>query len=165
LTEGLYDVPINVVNWAQIGWMAIGVFLGATLVKRTFPFARRFGLKVRFWLRHGRHGKMILFVYSDSSNWKEYIETNILPRIEARSIILNWSKRREWGSQMQLETKLFNQWAGQGEFVPVAILFSRTGEVRTFRLWQLSQNPKHGKGGVSKEAERALFDTVKQLGR
>ena len=145
--------------------MAIGVFLGATLVKRALPFVRRFGLKVRFWLRHGRHGKMILFVYSDSSNWKEYIETNILPRIEAHSVILNWSKRREWGSQMQLETKLFNQWGGQGEFVPVAILFSRTGEVRTFRLWQLSQNPKHGKGGVLKEAEQALFETVKQLGQ
>lgn len=108
---------------------------------------------------------MILFVYSDSSNWKDYIETNILPRIEAHSIILNWSKRREWGSQMQLETKLFNQWAGPGEFVPVAILFSPTGKVRTFRLWQPSENPKHGKGRVSREAEQALFDTVKQLGQ
>ena len=123
LTGGPYDVPINVMNWAQIGWMVIGVFLGVTVVKRAFPFARRFGLKIRFWVRHGRKGKMILFVYSDSSSWKDYIETNILPRIEAHSIILNWSKRREWGSQMQLETKLFNQWAGPGEFVPVAILF------------------------------------------
>ena len=108
---------------------------------------------------------MILFVYSDSSNWKDYIETNILPRIEAHSIILNWSKRREWGSRMQLETKLFNQWAGPGEFVPVAILFSPIGKVRTFRLWQLSENPKHGKVRVSKEAEQALFETVKQFGR
>ena len=101
-------------NWVQIGWMVIGVFLGVTVLKGAFPFAHRFGLKVRFWLRHGRKGKMILFVYSDSSNWKDYIETNILPRIEAHSVILNWSKRREWGSRMQLETKLFNQWAGPG---------------------------------------------------
>ena len=108
---------------------------------------------------------MILFVYSDSSNWKDYIEANILPRIEAHSIILNWSKRREWGTRMQLETKLFNQWAGPGEFVPVAILFSLTGNVRTLRLWQLSQNSKHVRGSVSKEAERALFEAVKQFGR
>ena len=108
---------------------------------------------------------MILFVYSDSSNWKDYIETNILPRIEAHSIILNWSKRRDWGSRMQLETKLFNRWAGPGEFVPVAILFPLTGKVRTFRLWQLSENPKRGKEQVSKEAEQALFETVKQFGR
>ena len=151
-------------DWVQIGWMVIGVFLGATVVKRAYPFAQRFGLNVRFWLRHGRKGKMILFVYSDSSNWKDYIEANILPRIEAHSIILNWSKRREWGARMQLEMKLFNQWAGPGEFIPVAILFSFTGKARTFRLWQLSQNPKHGKGSLSKEAEQALFETVKQLG-
>jgi hypothetical protein len=162
LTGGLYDVPINVMNWVQIGWMAIGVFLGVTVLKGALPFANRFGLKVRFWFRHGRKGKTILFVYSDSSNWKDYIETNILPRIEAHSIILNWSRRREWGSRMQLETKLFYQWAGPGDFVPVAILFSRIGKPRTFRLWQLSENPKQGKVRVSKEAEQALFETVKQ---
>jgi hypothetical protein len=164
LTGGLYDVPINVMDWVQIGWMVIGVLLGATLVKRAFPFADRFGLRVRFWLRHGRKGKMILFVYSDSSNWKDYIETNVLPRIEAHATILNWSKRREWGSQMRLETRLFNQWAGPGEFVPVAILFSLIGNVKTFRLWQLPENTKHGKGRMSKEAEQALFETVKQFG-
>jgi len=152
-------------NWVQIGWLAIGFFLGATLLKGAFPFALRFGLKVRFWLRHGRKGKIILFVYSDSSNWRNYIETNILPRIEAHAIILNWSKRREWGSQMQFETQLFNQWAGPGEFVPVAILFSFAGKVRTFRLWQHSDNPKHGKEKISKEAEQALFEAVKQFGR
>jgi hypothetical protein len=69
----------------------------------------------------------------------------------------------EWGSRMQLETKLFNQWAGPGEFVPVAILFSPIWKARTFRLWQLSENPKHGKVRVSKEAEQAFFETVKRL--
>ena len=77
---------------------------------------------------------MILFVYSDSSNWKDYIETNILPRIEAHSIILNWSKRREWGSRMRLETKLFNQWAGPGEFVPVADSVFAHGESKNLPI-------------------------------
>ena len=152
-------------NWIQIGWLVIGVFLGVTVFKRGLPFACRSWLKVRFWLRHGRKGKRILFVYSDSSNWKDYIETKILPRIEAHSIILNWSKRGEWESQMQFETKLFNQWAGPSEFVPVAIVFSPMGKARIFRLWQPSENPKHGKVRVSKGAEQALFETVKLLGR
>ena len=150
-------------NWVQIGMLAVGVFLGATVFKGAIPFAHRFVLKARFWLRHGRKGKKVLFVYSDSSNWKDYIETNILPRIEAHSIILNWSKRREWGPRMQLEAKLFDQWAGPGEFVPVAILFSPTGKARTFRLWQLSKNPKHGKFRVSRETEQAFFETLKRL--
>lgn len=150
-------------NWLQIGMLAIGVLLGATVFKGAIPLARRFGLKVRFWLRHGRKGKRILFVYSDSSNWKDYIETNILPRIEAHAIILNWSKRREWGSRLKFETNLFDQWAGPGEFVPVAILFSPIGKAKTFRLWQLSGNPKQGKFRLSKEAEQAFLDTVKRL--
>jgi hypothetical protein len=152
-------------NWVEIGWMVIGFLFGVTVLKSLGPLAYRFGLKVRFWIRHGRKGKVILFVYSDSSNWRDYIETKVLPRIKPHSVILNWSKRREWESRMQFEMRLFNQWSGPGEFVPVAIVLPLTGKVRTFRLWQVSQNPKHGKDKVSKEAEQALFETVKQFSR
>ena len=152
-------------NWVGIGSLLIGFLLGVTVLKSLGPFALRFGLKVRFWVRHGRRGKVILFVYSDSSNWKEHIEIKILPRLEACSVILNWSKRREWESSMQFEARLFNQWAGSGEFTPTAILFPLMRKVKVFRLWQLSQNPKHGKDKVSKEAEQSLFAAVKQFGR
>jgi len=152
-------------NWVEIGWMVIGFLFGVTVLKSAAPAAYRFGLKVRFWLRHGRKGKRVLFVYSESSNWKDYVETKILPRIEPHSVILNWSKRRDWESRMQFEMKLFNQWSGPGEFVPVAIVLPLTGKVRTFRLWQLSPNPKHGKDKVSREAEQGLLETVKQFAR
>jgi len=152
-------------NWVGIGSLLIGFLLGVTVLKSLGPFALRFILKVRFWVRHGRKGKVILFVYSDSSNWKDHIETNILPRLEACSVILNWSKRREWEPSMQFEARLFNQWAGSGDFIPTAILFPLLGKVQVFRLWQLSRNPKHGKDKVSKEAEQSLFAAVKQFGR
>jgi len=152
-------------NWVGIGSLLIGFLLGMTVLKSLGPFALRFGLKVRFWVRHGRKGKVILFVYSDSSNWKDHIEAKILPRLEACSVILNWSKRREWESSMQFEARLFNQWAGSGEFTPTAILFPLLGKVKVFRLWQLSQNPKHGKNKISKEAEQSFFAAVKQFSR
>jgi len=152
-------------NWVEIVWLLIGFFFGVTVLKSLGPFAYRFGLKLRFWIRHGRKGKPILFVYSDSSNWKDYIETKILPRIDAHSIILNWSKRREWEARMQFEVKLYDQWTGSGEFSPVAIVFPLTGKVRVFRLFQPSQNPKHGRDKVSKGAEQALFTTIDQFGR
>ena len=152
-------------NWVATGALLIGFLLGITVLKPLGPFALRFGLKVRFWIRHGRKGKVILFVYSDSSNWKDHIEEKILPRLEACSVILNWSKRRERESSMKFETRLFNQWAGSGEFTPTAILFPLLGKVKVFQLWQLSQNPKHGKNKVSKEAEQSLFGAVKQYSR
>jgi hypothetical protein len=152
-------------DWVAIGSLLIGLLLGMTVLKSLGPLALRFGLKVRFWVRHGRKGKVILFVYSDSSNWKDHIEEKILPRLEACSVILNWSKRREWESTMRFEARLFNQWAGPGEVTPTAILFPLLGRVKVFRLWQLSQNPKHGKNKVSKEAEQSLLAAVKQFGR
>jgi hypothetical protein len=152
-------------NWIGIGSIVIGFLLGVTVLKPLGPFVFRFMLKVRYWVRHGRKGKVILFVYSDSSNWKDHIETKILPRLEACSVILNWSRRREWESSMQFEASLFNQWAGSGEFTPTAILFPLRGKVQVFRLWQPSRNPKHGRDAVSKEAEQSLFAAVKQLGR
>lgn len=152
-------------NWIAIGSLLIGFLLGMTVLKPLGPIALRLWFKVRFWVRHGRKGKVVLFVYSDSSNWKDHIEEKIIPRLEACSVILNWSKRREWESSMQFEARLFNQWAGSSEFTPTAILFPLLGRVKVFRLWQLSENPKHGKNKISKEAEQSLFAAVKQLGR
>jgi len=152
-------------NWIAIGSLLIGLLLGVTVLKSLGPIVLRFGFKVRFWVRHGRKGKVILFVYSDSSNWKDHIEEKILPRLEACSVVLNWSRRREWESSMQFEMRLFNHWAGSSEFTPTAILFPLRGRVKVFRLWQLSQNPKHGKGRVSQEAEQSLFAVLNQLGR
>ncbi len=154
-------------NWIEIGSLIVGFLLGVTVLKSLAPFALKFVLKFRFWVRHGRKGKVILFVYSDSSNWKDYIEAKILPSLEGCSVILNWSKRREWESSMQFEARLFNQWAGSGEFNPTAILLPLMGKVKVFRLWQPSHNPKHGKDKVSKiskEAEQSLFAAVKQFG-
>ena len=155
-------------NWIQIGSLIVGFLLGVTVLKSLGPFALRFVLKVRFWVRHGRKGKVILFVYSDSSNWKGYVETKILPSLVGCSVVLNRSKRREWESSMEFEERLFNQWAGSGEFTPTAILFPLTGRTRVFRLWQPSDNPKHGKDKglrASKEAEQSLLAAVKQVCR
>jgi hypothetical protein len=152
-------------NWVEIGWLLIGFLIGVTVLRSLGPRAYRFVLKVRFWIRHGRKGRFILFVYSDSSTWKDYVETKILPRIEARSVVLNWSTRREWEAQMQFEMRLYDQWAGPGGFVPVAMIFPITAKARVYRLWQRSDNPKHGKDKVSKEAEKSFFEAMEQKDR
>jgi hypothetical protein len=152
-------------NWVAIICLIIGFLLGVKVIKPLSPLVYRFGLKVGFWIRHGRKGKFILFVYSDSSNWKDYVETKVLPRIETHSIILNWSKRREWGPRMSFETKLFNHWAGPGEFAPTAIVLPLIGKVKVIRLWQSSQHAKSGRDRVSKEAEEALFSAMNHFGR
>ena len=69
--------------------------------------------RVRFRLQYGLRGKCILFVYSDSPHWKQYIEANILPRIEHCSVILNWSQRETWYKKRPWEVSAFHHWAGE----------------------------------------------------
>ena len=66
------------------------------------------------WRAHGRHGRDVLFVYSNSPNWEAYIEENILPRIRDRAVILNWSERKLWPQRCPWEARAFRYWAGSG---------------------------------------------------
>ncbi len=141
------------------GFVALLIFV----VVYPFIFAYRQWLKFRFWQRHGKHGRFVLFVYSDSPNWKDYIEANILPRIESHVVILNWSKRREWERINPLEAQIFNHWAGRVEFNPMALVFSPSGKIKEVRFWRAFRDFKHGKERLLKEAESLLFTEVERI--
>src|SRR5438477_12417869 len=83
-----------------------------------FPFVKIYEqwLRYRFWQIHGKFGRFVLLIYSDSPNWKDYIDENILPQIEPHVVILNWSKRREWPKTNPIESRVFRRWAGETEF-------------------------------------------------
>ena len=147
-------------NWGGMIGLLMGFLFGALILKRVLPQINRFALKFLFRRRYGRKGKSILFVYSDSSLWKEYVEENILPRLEPHAVVLNWSKRQEWKGQNRFETRVFENWAGADEFVPTAIVFSRTGKVQVFRLWPTSRDRKPGKAKPLPEARQALLAAV-----
>jgi hypothetical protein len=46
-----------------------------------------------FWLPRG---KDILFVYSDSPIWHDYMASEVLPLMQERAVVLNWSYRKKW---------------------------------------------------------------------
>jgi hypothetical protein len=41
-------------------------------------------------------GKDVLLVYWDSPIWHEYVTTQILPLVQDRAVVLNWSERKKW---------------------------------------------------------------------
>ena len=141
--------------------------LGVAFLVVRFPFVKIYEqwLKHQFWQRHGKFGRFVLFVYSDSPNWKDYVEENILPRIESHVITLNWSKRGEWQKTNPFEAKVFNHWAGRKNFNPMAILFPREGKVKKVRFWQAFRDLKHGKDKLLKESEKNLFNEVEKHDR
>lgn len=129
-----------------------------------FPFTKIYEqwLKHRFWQRHGKFGRFVLFVYSDSPHWKVYIEEHILPRLKPHVVTLNWSKRREWQELKPFEARVFYQWAGDEEFNPMAIVIPAKGKMKEIRFWQAFKDFKHGKDRLLREAEKSLFDEVEK---
>jgi hypothetical protein len=121
------------------------------------------------WLRHkyrlkwGQKGRHILFVYSNSPNWKEYIEENWLPRLRPHAVVLNWSERSQWKQSSPFESKVFWHFAGREEFNPIAIYLPPRGRVRVVRFWQPFKDFKHGKDRLLGAAERELFDVVAEV--
>jgi hypothetical protein len=154
-------VPILV---APLLLAAAAVWLIFTAAAYPFRLLRGEWLKYRFWRRHGRAGRFVLFVYSDSPVWKEYVESNILPRVGRHAVTLNWSRRREWGRTHPFEAKLFRRWAGEREFNPLALVIRPGRRVKVLRFWQAFRDFKHGRGAALKRAEAALFEEVEKHG-
>ena len=108
-------------------------------------------------------GKFVIFVYSDSPNWKEYLEANILPRLERHVVILNYSRRAEWKVDPSLPVKVFHLRKGSREYNPMALLFAPDGKITSIRFLQAFRKFKHGKESLLRSKEKELFHEVGRL--
>ena len=148
-----------------------GALLLALLAVAAIPagvFVRRALARRRLlrWFRatHGAAGRVVLFVHSDSPSWRPYIETNILPRLGDRAVLLNWSRRAEWRAGKPDEAKMLELWGGEREFNPLAIVVPPDGDPEVIRFWQPFLEYKHGKPQKLRAAEERLFRLVDALG-
>ncbi len=116
-------------------------------------------LHVVIWITWSTRDRRVLFVYSDSPNWKEYIEQRILPRLPANTVIMNWSERKKW-SQLSLPVHAFHYFCGDVNCNPAAVVFRPFRVAKTFRLWQPFRDYKHGKADPLVKVEREMFDYI-----
>jgi hypothetical protein len=94
---------------------------------------REGALRRRFVRKHGPQSRGIL-VYSNSPNWQRYIETNWLPRIGNRLVILNWSERVNWSKRFPVEFALARS-LGDRDFNPAAIVLLPSSTASVFATW------------------------------
>ncbi len=66
--------------------------LPLVLLAIIFHILYRTTLYLLVWVIWLPRGKDILFVYSDSPIWHEYMATQILPLVQDRAVVLNWSE-------------------------------------------------------------------------
>lgn len=109
-----------------------------------------------WWLPRG---KDILLVYSDSPIWHEYLTNQILPLVQSRAEILNWSERNQWPS-WSLAVLVFRSYSGGKNFNPMVILFQPLGRARFFRFLPAFHEWKHGN---QEPLERMRQDLISQL--
>ena len=88
----------------------------------TFRLLRGLGLHLVIWLVWGARGQHVLFVYSNSPNWQDYIEQQILPRLPHNVAVLNWSERQKW-RWSSLAVQAFYFFGGMSDYVPLAVIF------------------------------------------
>lgn len=107
--------------------------------------------------------KRALLVYSNSPVWKDYIDTQWLPRLSETVEILNWSERRQWSSSDPL-VRLFRTCVGEREdFNPSVVLLRDRGAPLVFRFYPAFRNAKHGNRDGLHRLERELFAAIGNL--
>ena len=146
----LVIVFLALLPFILVFWIVITALWGLT----------SFVLYILVWVLWRTRGKDILFVYSDSPIWHDYIEEHIIPRIKTRAVILNWSNRRHWRRRWSLSTVLFRHFGGHREYNPLAIYFPPLWFHRSFRFLKAFKDWKHGKSASLKQVEDDFFRCI-----
>ena len=113
-------------------------------------------LYIAIWLAWRQ--RFILFVYSDSPTWKDYIKANIMSRLEKHAVILNWSERKSWKSS--LAVLAFRYFGGYRNFNPMALVFRPFRFAKTYRFYEAFKEFKHGKPDKVEKVMKALFEDI-----
>ncbi len=85
----------------------------------------------------------LVVVYSDSPIWRDYMETQVVPLVQERAILLNWSERNMW-PRWSLSVHVFHHFGEGREFNPLVIVFRPFHRARAFRLWLPFKDWKRG---------------------
>jgi hypothetical protein len=88
-------------------------------------------------------GKDVLYMSSNSPVWKEYMDTEILPLITKRAVILDWSARSKW-PKLSFSVHVFRAFGGRREFNPMIVLFRPFRAAQIFRFFRAFKDRKHG---------------------
>ena len=121
-------------------------------------------IHVALWVAWVPFGRRVLFVYSNSPVWQEYIEQNLIPRLPKRSLVLNWSDRKQW-KRWSLARLAFAFFGGEREFNPLALVVRPFRWTKSFRFWQPFRDFKHGNTEPLAKLEREFFAMIESESR
>ncbi len=141
--------------------IAVPLFLFFIFVVEPIHMLRGFFINLSVWMKWCRQGKYVLFVYSNSPNWQNYIEEKFLPQIKDHSIILNWSERRTWPRDFALE--VYKYYHGRYQYNPMAVVFQPFIKTKVFRFFKPFHKHKKGHPEDLEKMEKDFIETVQKI--
>ena len=160
------DRKLSILPYAVRGLVVIAI---ALLLLPLLPllvatyFAYAIILQMVIWTCWCARGVNVLLVYSDSPNWHEYVETNIIPRLPSSSVVINWSNRRNW-KRFSLPVMAARFFGGSRDFNPLIVVFRPFHWANTYRFWQPFLDYKHGNMEPLQTLETKLFGDLSRAG-
>jgi hypothetical protein len=85
--------------------------------------------------------------------------TQVLPLVQERAVVLNWSERKKW-PRWSVEVAVFHHFGGAGDFNPLVVLFRPFRFARVFRFWSAFKDWKHGYKGPVERIREELIATL-----
>jgi hypothetical protein len=132
------------------------VILPLALIALILGLAHRIALYALVWVLWLPRRRDTLLVYSDSPIWQEYMTTQVLPLVQERAVVLNWSERKRW-PRLSLAVQVFHSFGGRREFNPLVIVFRPFARAKRFRFWQPFQDWKRGYKEPVERLRQELF--------
>jgi hypothetical protein len=145
-----------------VGIVLVVLFSPLILLAGLYRVAQWLALRFAFLVLWAPRGRRVLFVYSDSPLWGEYIRERMLPRLPTSAVILNWSERSTW-PRTSLAVWAFRHYAGRREFNPFGLVVPPFGRARLYRFWRPFREFKHGKPEALAALETRFFEDLAAL--
>jgi hypothetical protein len=120
------------------------ILLPLVVVAGSAFLLHRLAVLLLVWTLWAANGKDVLFVYSDSPIWHDYMVQEILPLMHDRAIVLNWSARKRW-KKWSLAVRAFRSYSGYRSFNPMVVVFRPFRPAKVFRFWNAFKDWKHGR--------------------
>jgi hypothetical protein len=135
--------------------LLLPILLPLVLFVVTLFWIHRLLLYLLIWCMWLPKGKDALVVYSDSPIWRDYMTQQIIPLLEHRAVILNWSERSEW-PKWSFSVYVFRYFGGGREFNPIVVLFRPLSSAVVLRFWSAFKEWKHGQTAAVDSLQREL---------
>jgi hypothetical protein len=115
-------------------------------------------LYIAVWISWCARGRDVLFVFSNSPIWHDYIQQEILSYLGKRAIVLNWSERKQWNPSLAI--LVFRYFSNHRDFNPLALVFRPFRFVKTFRFYKPFKDNKRGDLASVEKIKNELFESL-----